>query len=127
VSIVFRLREGAPVGLLLDYEAARHRRPPDGGAAPGGRRRRPPGLQEALTNVVRHSGARRARVRVRRRGGELLLTVVDDGCGATGPRPVAGHGLTGMGERVRLLGGVLSTRSGPGFAVHARIPAGAAR
>jgi len=83
-------------------------------------------LQEALTNVVRHSGARRARVRVRLRDGELLLTVVDDGRGATG-EPGTGHGLTGMRERVRLLGGVLRTRSGPGFAVHARIPVGVAR
>jgi signal transduction histidine kinase len=84
-------------------------------------------LQEALTNVVRHSGARRARVRARLHGGELRLTVVDDGRGATGTGPVTGHGLTGMGERVRLLGGVLRTRSGPGFAVHARIPVGSAR
>ncbi|MCO1660213.1 sensor histidine kinase [Pseudonocardia humida] len=83
-------------------------------------------LQEALTNVVRHSGARRARVRARLRGGELHLTVVDDGRGASESAPVAGHGLTGMGERVRLLGGVLRTRSGPGFAVHARIPVGEA-
>ncbi|WP_214404208.1 sensor histidine kinase [Pseudonocardia lacus] len=82
-------------------------------------------LQEALTNVVRHSGARRARVRARLRGDELHLTVADDGRGAAAAG--AGHGLTGMGERVRLLGGVLRTRSGPGFAVHARIPVGVTR
>jgi signal transduction histidine kinase len=84
-------------------------------------------LQEALTNVVRHSGARRARVRARVRDGELRLTVIDDGHGATGPDLRAGHGLTGMGERVRLLGGILRTRPSPGFTVHARIPAGPAR
>ena len=39
-------------------------------------------VQEALTNVVRHSGARRVRVEVRRRGREVVLTISDDGEGS---------------------------------------------
>ncbi|MDP9820238.1 two-component system sensor histidine kinase DesK [Nocardioides massiliensis] len=59
-------------------------------------------LREAVTNVVRHSGATRCTV-------ELLgdrLVVTDDGRGR-GPAPV-GHGLRGIEERVRAAGGTLS-------------------
>jgi signal transduction histidine kinase len=82
-------------------------------------------VQEALTNVARHSAARRAGVRTRLHRGVLHLTVSDDGP-AGPPGPAGGHGLTGMAERVRLLGGTLRAGPGPGggFAVRARIPAG---
>ncbi len=78
-------------------------------------------VQEALTNVVKHSRARRAEVSAGLHEGVLHLRVSDDGQGATGSAP--GHGLAGMAERVRLLGGTLETRSRPGFTVEARIPA----
>ena len=78
-------------------------------------------VQEALTNVVKHAGARRVEVSVRLHEGVLRVGVSDDGRGSTGGGD--GHGLAGMAERVRLLGGTLQTRSCAGFTVEAEIPA----
>ena len=66
--------------------------------------------QEALTNVAKHAGpAAHARLGVAGRDGEVVWAVADRG-GAAGPvRPSGGgHGLTGMRERVEVLGGRLS-------------------
>jgi signal transduction histidine kinase len=82
--------------------------------------------QEALTNVVRHSGARRATVRVVYEPAAVRVTVADDGRGHTGG---AGRGLAGMGERARSLGGTLHAgprADGPGFEVAAVLPRGGA-
>jgi signal transduction histidine kinase len=83
-------------------------------------------VQEALTNVLRHAGARSASVTVDNSGGRLLVEVVDDGRGApSGPVAVEpGHGLHGMRERVALLGGDLQVgdADGGGFRVRARLP-----
>lgn len=62
-------------------------------------------VQEALTNVVKHAGAHRVEVSARLREGVLHVGVTDDGRGTTGNGD--GHGLAGMAERVRLLGGSL--------------------
>ena len=82
-------------------------------------------VQEALTNVLKHSGATRASVRVAYARDGVSLEVADDGRGAheTGalePR----HGLIGMRERVALYGGNLETGPGEsgGFIVTARLP-----
>lgn len=84
-------------------------------------------VQEALTNVVKHAGARRVEVSAQVRDGVLHLRVADDGRGAdpgrSGTRGSGGHGLAGMAERVRLLGGALRTRSHDGFRIEAEIPA----
>ncbi|MGI8646558.1 MAG: sensor histidine kinase [Nocardioides sp.] len=64
-------------------------------------------VREAVTNVVRHSGATRCRVEL----GENLLTVTDDGSGAFG-RP-EGNGLRGLRERVLGVGGEVRLQSGP--------------
>ncbi len=79
-------------------------------------------VQEALTNAVRHSGARRVVVGLHHGRREVTLSVTDDGHGAT--RPVHGSGITGMTERARALGGTLSAEPGPagGFTVRARLP-----
>ncbi|WP_017584948.1 sensor histidine kinase [Nocardiopsis ganjiahuensis] len=80
-------------------------------------------VQEALTNVVRHSDAGSARVRLDYGPSELLVAVVDDGRGTVGP-PVEGNGITGMRERAALVGG--SVDAGPveggGFRVRVRLP-----
>jgi len=70
-------------------------------------------VQEALTNVVKHAGASRARVAVERRDEQLIVTVEDDGRGFE-PLPSAGRGfgLVGMRERVELAGGELRIGSG---------------
>ncbi|MFF1836206.1 sensor histidine kinase [Streptomyces sp. NPDC058231] len=86
-------------------------------------------LREAVTNVVRHSGARRCTVTLTPRqtlGGRLLeLTVADDGRGGSGVKP--GNGLTGITERLATVGGTLTTRptdpgSGKGFTLTLGVP-----
>ena len=87
-------------------------------------------VQEALTNVARHSGARHAEVVLSRRDQSLELTVSDDGSGFdVAAEPHAGSfGLVGMGERARLAGGSLEVVSAPGEGtrVVARLPLGEA-
>lgn len=85
-------------------------------------------VQEALTNVVRHSGGTTARVRVRYEEDWVEISVVDDGAGGQPGGGGSGNGLSGMSERIMALGG--SCRAGPrpggGFAVTARLPAAVA-
>ncbi|HXD59060.1 MAG TPA: sensor histidine kinase, partial [Thermoleophilaceae bacterium] len=81
-------------------------------------------VQEALTNVVRHSGGSRADVSIHYCPGALELSVVDDGRGPAS-NGSGGHGLVGMRERVSLFGGELATGPGPqgrGYAVRAVLP-----
>lgn len=82
-------------------------------------------VQEALSNVRKHSGAARVSVGVRSTRNFVGLTVTDDGCGFD-PRRL-GHdrlGLSGISERVRLLGGVveIETGRGAGTTVRATLP-----
>jgi two-component system NarL family sensor kinase len=81
--------------------------------------------QEALTNVRKHAHAHKVEVTLRRRGQMLSLSIRDDGRGfvKTERRPDS-HGLIGMRERARLLGGQLqvSSRAGQGTRITARVP-----
>lgn len=82
-------------------------------------------VQEALTNTLRHAGARHARVLMARDGDGLTVTITDDG--GSGRTPVReGSGLTGMRERVRMAEGTLEVGPDPagGFRVRARLPIG---
>ncbi|MET7480762.1 histidine kinase [Streptomyces sp. NPDC005648] len=84
-------------------------------------------LREAVTNVVRHSGASRCTVEVLRRqtldGQFLELSVEDNGSGGSGKGP--GNGLTGLTERLEKAGGTLEAgRTKHGFRLVARVPAG---
>jgi signal transduction histidine kinase len=77
-------------------------------------------VQEALTNVVRHAGARAVRVRLGYGERELLVTVDDDGAGRPGP---PGAGIAGMRERVAAVAGSLTVGAvGPGWSVRASLP-----
>jgi len=74
-------------------------------------------IQEALTNVARHSGARHAVVRLRSHDGRVELNIEDDGRGfASEPTPHLG--LLGMRERVAELGGTLHIAGAPGKGAH---------
>jgi signal transduction histidine kinase len=80
-------------------------------------------LQEGLTNALKHSHAQHAEVRVRYDVGLLELEVRDDGRGPAASDGM-GHGLVGIGERVKIFGGELeagATGTG-GFALRARLP-----
>lgn len=80
-------------------------------------------VQEALTNVTRHAGARSAIVRVEH-GDGLTVEVVDDGVGGL---VAPANGITGMRERAAALGGSVEAgpRPGGGFRVRAELPASA--
>jgi signal transduction histidine kinase len=67
-------------------------------------------VAEALTNVVKHSHARRADVTATVEAGTLKLEVSDDGVGGVDPD---GHGLIGVGDRAAALGGRLRIDSPP--------------
>jgi signal transduction histidine kinase len=81
-------------------------------------------VQEALTNVVKHSGASRVTVAVIEDDATVQLTVTDDGAGFQTDAASQGFGLIGMRERIALLGGDLSfdSQPGAGTTVTARIP-----
>ncbi|MCB0894220.1 MAG: sensor histidine kinase [Nocardioides sp.] len=81
-------------------------------------------VQEGLTNALKHSGARRADVTVDYAPGELRLEVRDDGRGGHGQKDGAGHGLIGIGERVKTYGGDMSAfvATSGGFVLRASLP-----
>ncbi|OAH09732.1 sensor histidine kinase LiaS [Streptomyces jeddahensis] len=81
-------------------------------------------VQEALTNVVRHSGSRHARVLVRYEERALRLRIDDDGPATGADAGGSGNGLAGMRERAAGLGGTIEagTRPDGGFRVSAVLP-----
>jgi len=83
-------------------------------------------VQEALRNVVKHSGAAEAKVEISGHGDRIDLCISDSGAGFS-PESVkaeAGLGLISMRERLRLVGGHLSIESEPshGTRIRVRIP-----
>jgi PAS domain S-box-containing protein len=81
-------------------------------------------VQEALANVVKHSGAAEARVMLSGGDGEIVLRVEDGGCGFEPDTRCDGIGLMSMRERVQLVGGDITVRSTPnqGTVIEARVP-----
>jgi signal transduction histidine kinase len=82
-------------------------------------------LREALTNVLRHSGARKVDISLDRVGDDLVLVVTDDGRGlAKEPGANPGYGLLGMSERATSIGGTVEYGPAPGsgFSVKAVLP-----
>lgn len=85
-------------------------------------------VQEALTNVVRHSGATRASVVASLRDCKLRVVIEDDGKGFDPSAPTDRLGLTGIRERIQLLGGGLriesARRAGTTVIVELEVPNG---
>jgi PAS domain S-box-containing protein len=87
-------------------------------------------VQEALTNVLKHSRARNVSIIIERRGDFVLTIIEDNGCGFDAEEmintPVRERrlGLLGMQERVALVGGALNIESTPGTGttLYVRIP-----
>jgi signal transduction histidine kinase len=82
-------------------------------------------VQESLTNTRKHGGPRAtAQVTLRYLEDALLLRITDDGRGAAAASDGAGHGLTGMRERVAIYGGWVQAGPRPagGYQVTARLP-----
>jgi len=91
-------------------------------------------VQEALTNVARHSSATQVEVGITREDAEahlaerIVVSVEDNGMGADASRAGEGLGLIGMRERVEAVGGSLlvSKTANAGFALRGQVPTGAA-
>ena len=81
-------------------------------------------VQEALTNTLKHSGARNALVSVCGDDREVMVRVCDDGHGQMPAGPAGGQGLIGLGERAAAYGGTVSAGPAPGggFLVQAVLP-----
>ena len=81
-------------------------------------------VQEAVSNAVRHSGAKHISIDCTQEPGATVVRVRDDGSGITAP-PGGGYGLSGMRERIEALGGTLAifTSPGQGTTIDARLPA----
>jgi signal transduction histidine kinase len=84
-------------------------------------------VQEALTNALKYAHGSGTSVRVHHRGREIAVEIATDGTGSAAASPGgSGRGLAGLRQRVDVLGGDFSAgpRTGGGFVVRARIPAG---
>lgn len=78
-------------------------------------------LREAVTNIIRHAGARHCRTTLTRDGEWIRLVIRDDGRGGD---HVEGSGMAGMRERVETLGGTLSLASDNGTRLEIAVPRG---
>jgi two-component system sensor histidine kinase DesK len=80
-----------------------------------------PVLREAVTNVLRHSRARRCRIQLTKDGAASTLVVTNDGVAAAAGEP--GRGLVNMSERLHAVRGTLNTRiDGDQFTLTAVVP-----
>jgi len=118
------LEQARGAGLPVSFTVEGVPRPLPGGAALAAYRI----VQESLTNTRKHAGpVASASVTLRYSGDALMLAISDDGWGDLGGAAMpgaAGHGLTGMRERVALYGGSVAAgpRPGGGFEVVATLP-----
>ncbi len=82
-------------------------------------------LREAVTNIIRHSGASRCDVSLALEGGTMLFRIADNGTLKEALAPLRhGNGLCGMQERVDGIGGQLALRVNNGLALELRLPMG---
>lgn len=81
-------------------------------------------VQEALHNVVKHSGSKKVRVELNSSADEIRLSITDDGIGFDTRSQKGGLGLVSMRERLRLVEGkiVISSRRNSGTRVVASVP-----
>lgn len=113
------VEQAASAGLTVEVEGEPPRLPPGTDLAAFRI------VQEALTNVVRHSGSRHARVHLDHDDGATLRLRIDDDGPATGADAGgSGNGLAGMRERAAALGGTIEAgpRADGGFRVLAVLP-----
>lgn len=78
-------------------------------------------LKEAVTNVVKHSGANHCFVTLRQLEGEVTMTIEDDGKGMP-TQESHGNGLKGMGERLELIDGTLQLSTNKGTILVISVP-----
>jgi two-component system sensor histidine kinase DesK len=80
-------------------------------------------LREAVTNVVKHSGAAKCRIAFRASPSEYTIRVADDGRGIAGDAGIVqGHGLRGMRERLEFVNGSLHLDGAQGAVLTIQVP-----
>lgn len=103
----------ASAGITVECRLAKQKLPPSHEAVLA------LALREAVTNIVRHSGARNSMIDLDVNDERCVLTVADDGRGGNDP---FGSGLTGMSERVEVLGGTMTRDGRRGTTVAVTLP-----
>lgn len=80
-------------------------------------------VQEGITNIIRHAGARSVTLRFTLERASCSISLSDDGCGfdAADPRFRWSHGIVGMRQRMRALGGEFDLESAPGAGTTLRV------
>jgi signal transduction histidine kinase len=80
-------------------------------------------VQEGVTNIIRHADARSVALRLAAESDAYRIVLSDDGSGfdATNPEFRASHGISGMRQRVRALGGQFDIESAPGTGTTLRV------
>jgi two-component system, NarL family, sensor histidine kinase UhpB len=81
-------------------------------------------LREAISNIIKHSGAARCTVSSRVQDGDFVLTIHDNGHGIPmelGDKLDRGHGMASMKHRAKQLQGQCLVESGPGFGTVIRL------
>ena len=81
-------------------------------------------MREAVTNIVRHAGARSCTLSLAQEGGEAVLRVADDGRLRSEAGLQHGNGLEGMRERVSAAGGRLALHVRDGLELELHLPNG---
>ena len=117
-------RYGVETEVVTTGPSTAHRVPPDVGTALYRI------VQEALTNVARHAGAKHVTVILNKPDGEARLTIEDDGRGfdvdalSAVPKAEQRLGVAGMRERAALVGGAFDMESAPGrgTTIYVRVP-----
>jgi signal transduction histidine kinase len=71
-------------------------------------------FKEALNNIRRHAGARKASIRVADSEGQFMMQISDDGSGFDPSATHTGHGLDSQRRRAGRLGGELQIDTAPG-------------
>ena len=81
-------------------------------------------LREAVSNIIKHSGASRCKVVCRISEQTIAVVVQDNGCGVAidlGGKLDRGHGMAGMKQRAKQLNGQCLVESGPGYGTVIRV------
>ncbi|MFC5558991.1 sensor histidine kinase [Ureibacillus thermophilus] len=79
-------------------------------------------LKEAVTNIVKHSGAKHCIIEIQQNQNEVMLMIQDDGKGINENSGIEGNGLKGMRERLEFINGTLTIEKNPGVKLTITIP-----
>lgn len=79
-------------------------------------------LKEAVTNVVKHSNAKKCTIKIEKNHNEVLLTIYDNGKGFNEKLNLAGNGLRGMQERLEFINGTVTFENREGTKVLISVP-----